>query len=315
VARPLGYGALLVALVVAGAASAVQRAGGVPIVDVQIERWLVTVLYASAVLSGAYGCYRLVAAAVVDRTANKRRRQEAANVLRLVFGVTAAIAVLGVVTEQWLGVLFSLGVVGFVVTFALQQPLFSLVGWFYLVTVRPYSVGDRVVVDGVTGDVVSVDLFVTTVWEVNGDLVSSNQPSGRVVTVPNSVVLSSGVTTFGDDGFPYVWNEVALQVAYETDLEFAVEVMTEEADAVVGPEMARRVDEYRDRLAETPVELDVPERPSVNIRQGESWVELRLRYVVHARRGQRTKNELYRRILARFTEHPDRVQFPVGRNR
>jgi small-conductance mechanosensitive channel len=315
VTRPLGYGSLIVAVVVTATGYGVQQAGGLPIVDVTVEQWLVTALYGIAVLAGTYGLYRLVVAAVVDRTANKRRREEATNVLRLAFGVTALLATLGVVTQQWLGVLFSLGVVGFVVTFALQQPLFSLVGWFYVVTVRPFTVGDRVVIGDAKGDVVSVDLFVTTLWEVNSDLVTSNQPSGRVVTVPNSLVLSSHVYTFGDEGFPYVWNEVSIQVAYETDLSFAVETMTAEADDLLGEQMADLVDEYRTRLAETPVELDVNERPTVNVHQRESWVDLRLRYLVHARRGQRTKNELYRRILAQFNDNPERVKFPVGRNR
>jgi len=83
----------------------------------------------------------------------------------------------------------------------------------------------------------------------------------------------------------------------------------------LGDEMARQVREYRDRLAETPVELDVNERPTVNITQGESWVELRLRYLVHPRRGTRVRNALYADILERFNEHPDRVKFPVSRNR
>jgi len=65
----------------------------------------------------------------------------------------------------------------------------------------------------------------------------------------------------------------------------------------------------------TPVELDVNERPTVNVVQRESWVELRLRYLVHPRRGTRTRNALYRTILDRFNDHPDRVAFPVSRSR
>jgi len=56
-----------------------------------------------------------------------------------------------VATDQWVGVLFSLGVVGFAVTFALQQPLFSLIGWLYIMVKRPYQVGDRVAIRGVEG--------------------------------------------------------------------------------------------------------------------------------------------------------------------
>jgi small-conductance mechanosensitive channel len=133
--------------------------------------------------------------------------------------------------------------------------------------------------------------------------------------VPNSTVLSARVVNFYGEGVQYVWNELSIQVAYETDLQFASDEMIDVATDHLGDEMARQVREYRDRLAETPVELDVNERPTVNITQGESWVELRLRYLVHPRRGTRVRNALYADILERFNEHPDRVKFPVSRNR
>lgn len=231
------------------------------------------------------------------------------------FGIVATVATLGALTDQWLGMLVSLGVVGFAVTFALQQPLFSLIGWFYILINRPYQVGDRIAIEDTRGDVASIGFFVTEVWEIDGDLVSTNQPSGRIVTVPNSVVLPSHVVNFYGEGVPYVWNELSVQVAYETDLDFATGVMIAVATEYLGEEMARGVTEYRDRLAETPVELDVVEEPTVNVRQAESWVELRLRYLVHPRRGTRARNAMYEAILERFNDNPDRVAFPVSRNR
>jgi small-conductance mechanosensitive channel len=213
------------------------------------------------------------------------------------------------------GLLVSLGVVGFAVTFALQQPLFSLTGWVYIMVKRPYGVGDRVEIEGSKGDVVDVDFFVTTLWEIDGGVVSSNQPSGRVVTLPNSVVLSSHVHNYSYQDFPHIWNELTVQVAYETDLEFARELMVSEADDYLGEEMQRAIQRYRERLAETPVELEVRDRPAVNINQRESWVELTLRYLVHPRRGLAVRNNLYEQILDRMYEHPERVAFPVSRNR
>jgi small-conductance mechanosensitive channel len=271
-------------------------------------------LLAIGVALVAFGLYALVLA-VLSHNASKRRRHDLRNVLRLAFGFAGTLAVLAVLTRQWLGLLVSLGVVGFAVTFALQQPLSSLVAWLYILVRRPYSVGDRVRIGEAKGDVISVDFLATTIWEINGELVSSNQPSGRVVTVPNGLVLSSEVVNFGGGGSPYVWNEIAVQVAYETDLAFARELLREEADAYLGDEMARHVAAYREALAETPVELEVTDRPTVNVAQRESWVELRLRYLAHPRRGQRVKNELYERVFERFGEHPDRIAFPVGRNR
>ncbi|WP_226481986.1 mechanosensitive ion channel family protein [Natrinema amylolyticum] len=315
--RFLGLCSLAVAVVATVAANAVPAldptwlpTGGVP-GDVIATKALLAI----AVVAGTYGIYHLARHLLVRRIASKRRAHDARNVLRFGLGAVTVIGLLGVLTEQWLGVLFSLGVVGFAVTFALQQPLFSLMGWFYIMIKRPYQVGDRVRIGDAKGDVIEVDFLVTTLWEINGELVSSNQPSGRVVTLPNSTVLSSEVYNFSWEKFPYVWNEISIQLSYETDLAFAQQELTDVADDYLGERMAQNIARYRELLAETPVELEVRDGPSVNVVQQESWVELRLRYLVHPRRGQRVKNDLYERVLERFNEHPDRVSFPVSRNR
>ena len=275
---------------------------------------LVKLLFAAAVALGFYGGYLLLSRLLLARSASKRRAHDVRNVLRLTVGTLATVSVLGVFTEQWVGVLVSFGVVGFAITFALQQPILSFLGWIYIMVKRPYAVGERVKIDESKGDVIAVDFLTTTLWEINGDLVTTNQPSGRIVTVPNSVVLSSQVVNYSalvDN----VWNEISVQVAYETDLAFASDTMAGIADDLLGDDMARQIARYREQLAETPVELEVQDRPTVNVIQKESWVELRVRYLVSPRRGQRAKNELYRRVLAAFNEHPDRVKFPVSRNR
>ena len=316
--RFVGWSSLLAAvgLVVAGAGVSTfeLRVGPSTVAGLPTPELLAAGLFVGAILFGLSGIHILLVRFLM-RTATKRRAHDIRNVLRLVFSVVGSIAVLGVLTDQWVGVLLSLGVVGFAITFALQQPLLSLLGWFYIMIKRPYSVGDRVRIGNTKGDVIEVDFLVSTIWEVGGELVSTNQPSGRVVTVPNSMVLSSEVTNFGGGGSQFVWNELSIQVSYETDLDVASKVMIEEADAVIGDEMAARIAEFRERLAETPVDLEVRDRPTVNISQGESWMELRLRYVVHPRRGTPVKNELYERILQRFNENPTVTSFPVSRNR
>jgi small-conductance mechanosensitive channel len=123
------------------------------------------------------------------------------------------------------------------------------------------------------------------------------------------------VTNVHGEGIEHVWNELTIQVAYETDLAFARERVAAVADEMIGEDMQRRIGEYRRRLSQTPVELEVQDRPSVNIVQRESWVELKLRYLVHPRRGTRLRNALDERMLDEFNEHPERIKFPVGRNR
>jgi small-conductance mechanosensitive channel len=314
VKRPVGYISLLVALLAGIGGWAVERIP-VAVIPEDTTTLVARLLFALAVVIGGSGLYLLVTRLITDRVATKRRQHDARNLLRLTFVVATIIALFGVVTGRWVGLLFSLGIAGFAITFALQQPLFSLIGWFYIMVKRPYQVGDRIAIEDSKGDVVEVDFFVTTLWEINGELVSSNQPSGRIITLPNSVVLSSHVRNYTREEFPYVWNELTIQVAYETDLEFARETMIAVANDYLGDEMAARIREYRTRLAETPVELEVRDRPTVNVIQEQSWVELRLRYLVHPRTGQRVRNDLYERVLSEFNDHPEQVKFPIGRNR
>ena len=315
--RRVGPLSLALAVVAALSAGLVTRIDVLPgtVIDTPASLLAAKALSMLAVVLAGYGLYVVVSGFLVARTADRRREGDVRNVVRLLFVAATAVGALGVLTEQWVGLLFSLGVVGFAVTFALQQPLFSLIGWVYIVVKRPYRVGDRVTIEGSRGDVVEVDFFVTTLWEAGGDLVSTNQPSGRIVTLPNSVVLSSHVHNHSWEGFPFVWNELAVQVSYETDLAFTRRLMIDVADDYLGDEMAARIATYRERLAETAVELEVGDRPTVNVQQRESWVELRLRYLTHPRRGTRVRNELYERILAELNEHPERVSFPVSRNR
>ena len=62
--------------------------------------------------------------------------------------------------------------------------------------------------------------------------------------------------------FPYVWNEIKFQIAYQSDLQFVSETMQRIVEEDLGEEMVKRVEVYRELLARTPVdELEVRSRP------------------------------------------------------
>ncbi|NHN40488.1 mechanosensitive ion channel [Halorubellus sp. JP-L1] len=313
--RSVGYGSLLVAALIAVGANVLSGTWEVSTANEVLKAWTLKGAIAFAVALATYGSYVLVSQFVARWATDKRRIHDVRNLLRLAFGLVGAVGVAGALTDQWLGVVFSLGVAGFAVTFALQTPILSVIGWVYIMAKRPYSVGDRVRIEDAKGDVVDVSFLVTTLWEVQGDLVTTHQPSGRTVTVPNAVVLDSQVFNYTQDEFPFVWAELPIQLSYETDLEYAREVAQAVADDYLGDEMAARVERHRERIADSPVDLEVKSRPSVNVSQSESWVELRVRFLTRPRGVQATRNELYARILDRYKENPDRVSYPVGRPR
>ena len=244
-------------------------------------------------------------------------RYNLTRVLRLVTALAAVGAFGLVVLGNLYKGLVSLGVISIIVGLAVQTPMTSFIGWLYILLRAPYRVGDRIQIGDATGDVIEVSYLDTTLWEFGGKYLSSDHPSGRIIKFPNSKVLNTAVYNYSWPLFPYIWNEIKLQVGYESDLEFIATTMLEVAESEIGEEMQERVHVYRSLLAKTPVdELTVQEKPVVLFRSSENtWLEAILRYLVDPKRAGRVKTALLRKLLARLNAAPERVLFPKGANR
>jgi small-conductance mechanosensitive channel len=190
----------------------------------------------------------------------------------------------------------------------------SFIGWIYLLVRQPYRVGDRIKIEDATGDVIDVSYLDTTLWEFGGQYLSGDHPSGRVIKFPNSKVLNSLVYNYSWPLFPYIWNEIKFQIAYQSDLQFVAETMQRIVEEEIGQEMMERIGVYRDLLARTPVdELEVRERPRVIFRVDEvTWINAIVRYIVPPRESGTIKSRLIPRLLAALNAEPEKVMFPKG---
>ncbi len=111
----------------------------------------------------------------------------------------------------------ALGLVAAGLSFALQKVITSLAGYFVILRGKTFTVGDRIAMGGVRGDVIALDFIKTTIMEIgqppsytNADAstwVRSRQYTGRVVTVTNDKLFSEPVYNYTRD-FPYLWEEM-----------------------------------------------------------------------------------------------------------
>jgi small-conductance mechanosensitive channel len=262
------------------------------------------------------GTGRLVQATLVDRACDAVTRYNLRRIVRLMVVLVIAVIVVSVLFANWYAAAASLGLISLVLGFALQTPITSFIGWIYILTRKPYQVGDRISIGGDTGDVIDVTYLDTTLWEVGGT-VSTNHPSGRIIKFPNANVLTSAVTNHSWERFPYIWDEISVPVAFDSDLPWVAQVMQQAASEELGDAMIERVRTWRDLLASTPVDqLEVQERPSVLFRADpNTWLDARVRYLVDPRTAGSVKTRLLTTLLARLNQHPERVRFPRGDNR
>ena len=248
----------------------------------------------------------------ISQIENRPARYNLTRVLNLVMVLAILIIGLSLLSANWYTALVSLGVLSLILGFALQTPIASLIGWVYLLIRQPYRVGDRIQIEEAKGDVIDVGYLDTTLWEFGGPYLSTQHPSGRIIKFPNSLVLSKIVYNYSWPLFPYIWNEIKFNVAYDSDLEFIARTMQQVVEEDLGEQMIDRVQIYRELLRQTPVnELEIQERPVVHFRANDNtWLEAIVRYLVHPKESGRVKTRLTKKLLEKLNAESERVLFP-----
>lgn len=269
---------------------------------------LITIVLAVARALSVFGIARVEDAAT---------RFTLERIARLTVALALAVIVVSIIFVNWYAAVAALGVGSIIIGLAVQTPMKSFIAWIYILVRQPFRVGDRIKIGDATGDVIDVGYLDTTLWEFGGQYISGDHPSGRLIKFPNEKVLDELVYNYSWPLFPYIWNEVKFQVAYNADLEFIATTMQRITEEELGREMLERVQTFRDLLARTPVdELEVHEHPRVIFRVSENtWLEAIVRYLVSPREAGRVKTRLIKKLLAALNTAPDKVMFPAGANR
>src|SRR6266705_4876999 len=238
-------------------------------------------------------------------------------VVHLVVALLVALIVVSIIFVNWYAAVAALGVGSIIIGLAVQTPMKSFIAWIYILIRQPFRVGDRIQIGDATGDVIDVGYLDTTLWEFGGHYISGDHPSGRVIRFPNEKVLDEIVWNYSWPLFPYIWNEIKFNVAYQSDLKFIAETMQHVVEEEIGEEMMERVSVYRQVLARTPVdELEVRERPRVIFRVDDNtWIDAIVRYLVLPREAGPIKSRLIPKLLTALNAAPERVMFPKGDSR
>lgn len=225
--------------------------------------------------------------------------------------LTAIVVIVGVVSI-WFNdptrLATAFGLISAGLAFALQQVVTSIAGYFVILRGNTFTIGDRISMGGVRGDVMRLGFIQTTIMEMGqppsvqgGDSatwVRSRQFTGRIVTVSNSKIFSDPVFNYSRD-FPLIWEEMAIPITYEADRDRAEAILLEAAHlhAKEGSEMA--IEKKRELQAKFGVDpIDLQSR--VYYRITDNWLELSLRFVVGTHRIRAAKDAMNRHVLTEF---------------
>jgi small-conductance mechanosensitive channel len=194
-----------------------------------------------------------------------------------------------------------LGLLSAGIAIALADVLKNMVGWVYILSRKPFQVGDRIEVEGFKGDVVDIRLFRFSLMEIDG-WVDAEQSTGRLVHVPNGIVFNKQVANY-TEGFGFIWHEVPVLITFESDWKLAERLMLDilerdapDVEGSAGATIRATARRYSIRVGTL--------TPTVYLTVRDSGVLLTARYLVEARTRRGREDRVWRSILEAFAEEP-----------
>lgn len=234
---------------------------------------------------------------LVGRVENSDSRYRLRKLVNALGALTSVLLITVVFSNKLGNLTVAFGVAGAGIAFALQEVIASIAGWVAISFGNFYSIGDRVQLGGITGDVIDIGVLRTTLMET-GQWVKADQYNGRIVRVANSFVFKEPVFNYSGD-FPFLWDEITVPIKYGSDYKLAREIMQKIADSELSGLLPEAQKTWHAMVNKYRIE-DARIEPAVTLIANDNWLEFTIRYITDFKRRRSTKDILYTRIMEEF---------------
>ena len=193
------------------------------------------------------------------------------------------------------------GIIAAGITITMKEPIQNLFAWFTIIWRELFSLGDRIEVAGHAGDVVDMGIFYFTLMEI-GNWVDAEQSTGRILKVPNALVLTHAVANYSR-GLKHIWNEIPILVTGESNWKKAKDILQGIAETYgENPSRAQRKN-FRKNTEEFIV-LPIL-TPTVYVRIAQQGILLTIRHLCEPKHRRDLERKISERILEEVALHPD----------
>lgn len=183
------------------------------------------------------------------------------------------------------GSISSLGIsaafLGMLLGWSLQAPVTGIVAWLMIILKRPFKIGDRVIISGITGDVMDITLTHILLNQVGGTI-GGEERSGRGVLIPNAILFQQVIHNYTYES-EYILDEVSVLITHESNLEEAERILLKAA---------------RDATAK--IISETGKEPFTRIEFTDHGIKVILRYYTLAKERQKISTEITKIIFYEF---------------
>jgi small-conductance mechanosensitive channel len=270
-------------------------------IDSLVQARLLKTLVAFVVI---WGLYQILKRAFINNIEDPMSRYRWRKVAQYLFLFLGVVALALIWSANYESLATFLGLLSAGLAIALREPLTDLVGWVFILSRKPFAVGDRVQIGTHTGDVIDIGMFDFSLMEV-GNWVEAEQSTGRILHIPNSQIFTTALANY-TAGYGAIWNEVQVVLTPASNWEKArrlLEVIaaqyTEPLDQSVQERLRKADSHYMIQAGRL--------QPTVYMSVIPRGIALTLRYLCEPRKRRDSTQQLWQLILEAFAAHPDIV--------
>ena len=194
---------------------------------------------------------------------------------------------------------------------AMHDTVANIAGWAFIISRKPFKVGDRIQINETAGDVIDIRFLQFSVVEI-GNWVDSDQSTGRIIHIPNSKVLRDPLANY-QIGFEYIWNEIPVLITFESNWKKAKQLLTDIVNKHA-EHLSQNAQKQIRQAAERYFIHYSALTPIVYTSVRESGVLLTIRYMVDPRQRRSTEQQIWESVLDAFNAAPDiSLAYPTTR--
>lgn len=250
-------------------------------------------------------CERLISRLVLERVTDIKVLNLFFSASRFLLRLLLAVGVAWIWLNALDALLILLLTVILVIGLSVKGLISNIAGWFLIVNKHHFRVYDRIEVDGIKGEVLSVAPLYFTMMEL-GNWFAAEAPTGRTIKFPNSIILSKEVKNYNELS-PFVWKEISYLVTFGSDWQKAHSIMMQVVNEYyhefrkiyfADPAQQERIERQFQLFDGDPT----PQRVIDVQAQG---IQLKVRYPVYYTKGTKIATQLHEKILTAFAAESD----------
>ncbi|WFN35106.1 mechanosensitive ion channel family protein [Methanogenium sp. S4BF] len=253
-------------------------------------------IFLSLLLMGTIFCgYKIITEIIAKKVIKDRKTQFTFNKgILIISAAIFLVLIIQIWVENTESLVISYGILAAGIAIALQDLFRNFVGGIIIALTSIYKIGDRIEVEGSIGDIMDIGILNTTMMEIKG-WIDAEQPTGRLIILPNSIVISGRIFNYTKD-HEFIWDEIRIPLTYESDWKAAINNFLEIVKAETG-EITLQAEIEVERLGEKYYLPKKVTEPAVYVKLTDNWVELGIRYVTNTKTRRILSDILNRKIL------------------